>query len=220
MAGDRLRVVLADDHPAFLAGLQVLLESSPQIEIVGAATTGVEATRMAEETRPDVVVIDLHMPDMNGIEATRRITAALPGVAVLVLTMLEDDDSVFAAVRAGARGYLLKGAGREELTRAVLGVGNGEAVFGPGIAQRILAFFTPGIPHPAPPLPELTEREREVLDLLAQGYGNHAIAKRLFITEKTVRNHVSAVFTKLHVADRAEATTRAREAGLGRQPPA
>jgi DNA-binding NarL/FixJ family response regulator len=133
-----------------------------------------------------------------------------------MLTMYEDDDSIFASVRAGAHGYILKGAGRDELTRAVRGVGAGEAIFGQGIAQRILAYFAPGTRVPTPPLPELTDREREVLDLLAKGHGNMAIAQRLFLSEKTVRNHVSNVFTKLHVADRAEAASRAREAGLGR----
>jgi DNA-binding NarL/FixJ family response regulator len=219
MTADRLRVVIADDHPAFLEGLQALLTSSSQIEVVGRAATGTEAIRVVMETGPDVVVLDLHMPEMSGSEATRRIVRSAPGVAVLILTMHEDDDSIFASLRAGAHGYVLKGAGRDELTRAVLGVGAGEAVFGQGIAQRILTYFSPGTRPPAPPLPELTDREREVLDLLAQGHGNVAIAQRLFLSQKTVRNHVSNVFTKLHVADRAEAALRAREAGLGRNDP-
>src|SRR4051812_18243858 len=158
MAADRLRVVLTDDHPAFLTGLQVLLESSPEIEVVGTAGTGARAVQLAEETTPDVVVVDLNMPEMSGVEATRRIVRAVPGVAVLVLTMLEDDDSVFAAIRAGAHGYVLKGAGREELTRAVVAVANGGAVFGPGVAPRLLAFFATDLPRSAPPLPELTDR--------------------------------------------------------------
>jgi DNA-binding NarL/FixJ family response regulator len=219
MAPDPLRIVIADDHPAFLEGLQALLTSTPQIEVVGRAATGTEAVQLVMETEPDVVVLDLHMPQMSGAEATRRIVRSVPGVYVLILTMHEDDDSIFASLRAGAHGYVLKGAGRDELTRAVLGVGAGEAVFGQGIAQRILTYFAPGNRPPAPPLPELTDREREVLHLLAQGHGNVAIAQRLFLSQKTVRNHVSSVFTKLHVADRAEAALRAREAGLGREQP-
>jgi DNA-binding NarL/FixJ family response regulator len=216
MSGEPVRVLVADDHPALREGLQVLLGSAPEIEVVGQAGTGAEAVRLAEELQPDVVMMDLHMPDLSGIEATRRIAQATPHIRVLVLTMLEDDDSVFAAIRAGAYGYLLKGAGREELIRAVIAVSEGEFIMGPGIAQRARTFFAPGAASsPGSAFPQLSDREREVLDLLARGYGNAVIAQRLFISPKTARNHVSNIFAKLHVADRAQAIVRAREAGLG-----
>jgi DNA-binding NarL/FixJ family response regulator len=216
MSGEPVRVLVADDHPALREGLQVLLGSAPGIEVVGQAGTGAEAVRLAEELQPDVVMMDLHMPDLSGIEATRRIVQATPHIRVLVLTMLEDDDSVFAAIRAGAYGYLLKGAGRDELTRAVIAVSQGELIMGPGIAQRARTFFAPGAASSsASAFPQLSERERQVLDLLARGYGNAAIGQRLFISPKTARNHVSNIFAKLHVADRAQAIVRAREAGLG-----
>jgi DNA-binding NarL/FixJ family response regulator len=221
MSGEPVRVLVADDHPALREGLQVLLGSGPGIEVVGQAGTGAEAVRLAENLQPDVVMMDLHMPDLSGIEATRRIVQAAPHIRVLVLTMLEDDDSVFAAIRAGASGYLLKGAGRDELTRAVIAVSEGEFIMGPGIAQRARTFFAPGAASSsASPFPQLSDRERQVLDLLARGYGNAAIAQRLFISPKTARNHVSNIFAKLHVADRAQAIVQAREAGLGGEAPA
>jgi len=189
----------------------------PDTEVVGEATDGQEAVTLAARLEPDVVLMDLHMPVMNGVDATRAITSAQPGVAVLVLTMLDGDESVFAAVRAGARGYLLKGADRAEIAHAVESVSKGQVVFSAALAPRVLAWFAaPRAGNPAP-FAELTEREREVLDLLARGLTNTEIARRLFLSDKTVRNHVSNVFAKLQVAGRAEAVARARDAGLGAQ---
>jgi DNA-binding NarL/FixJ family response regulator len=212
-----LRIVVADDHPVFRDGLRALIEAMPDAELVGEASTGDEAVELAVRLRPEVVLMDLQLPGRNGIEATRAIGDQAPEVAVLVLTMFEDEDSVFAAMRAGARGYLLKGADHGELTRAIAAVAAGQAIFGPGIARRIIAFFAASPAHArgAQPFPELTEREREVLELIAQGRANAAIAQRLGIAEKTVRNHVSIVFNKLQVVDRASAIVRAREAGMG-----
>jgi DNA-binding NarL/FixJ family response regulator len=207
------RVLLADDHPVFLGGMRALLDSTPGVEVVGEAATGEDAVTEATERQPDVVVMDIQMPGLNGIDATREIVARSPHVAVLILTMFEDDDSVFAAMRAGARGYLLKGSAPHDIVRAVETVGRGEAVFGPAIARRLIDFFA--ATTETYPFPELTQREREVLELLAQGRSNTDIARRFVISAKTVRNHVSNIFTKLHVADRAQAIVRAREAGLG-----
>lgn len=212
---EQQRVLIADDHPLFRDGLCKLIESTPDTELAGEATTGVEAVEMALDLQPDIVVMDLQMPDMNGTEATRRIVEASPHVGVLVLTMFDDDDSVFAAMRAGARGYLLKGSDHDETLRAIRAVGAGEAIFGPAIAERLIAFFASGVSRPPVAFPELTDREREVLELLARGETNAAIASALFLSQKTVRNHVSNIFTKLRVADRAQAVIRAREAGLG-----
>jgi DNA-binding NarL/FixJ family response regulator len=186
------------------------------MHVVGEAATGDEAVAAAGDHQPDVVVMDIQMPGINGIDATRAIVARSPHIGVLILTMFEDDDSVFAAMRAGARGYLLKGSAPQDIVRAVQTVGSGEAVFGPAIARRLIDFFTTS--PAAYPFPELTDREREVLDLLAQGRSNSDIARRFVISAKTVRNHVSNIFAKLHVADRAQAIVRAREAGLGRRP--
>jgi DNA-binding NarL/FixJ family response regulator len=210
-----LRVLVADDHPLFRDGLRTLLALEPGVELAGEAATGTEAVAAAVELEPDVVVMDLHMPGMNGIEATRNIVEARPDVGVLVLTMFEDDDSVFAAMRSGARGYLLKGAGQEEIVRAIEAVGRGEAIFGPTIARRVIDFFSQPA-RPPQPFPELTDREREILELIAQGRSNPDIAQQLVLSTKTVRNHVSNIFTKLRVADRSQAIVRAREAGLGR----
>jgi DNA-binding NarL/FixJ family response regulator len=210
-----VRVIVADDHPLFRDGIRTLLALEPHIDLIGEASTGIEAVGMAVDLEPDVVVMDLHMPGMNGIEATRTIVESQPDVGVLVLTMFEDDDSVFAAMRSGARGYLLKGAGQEEILRAIEAVGRGEAIFGPAIARRVIEFFSEPA-RPPQPFPELTDREREILELIAQGRSNLDIAQHFVLSTKTVRNHASNIFTKLRVADRAQAIVRAREAGLGR----
>ena len=210
-----VRVLLADDHPLFRDGLRSLLALAADLELVGEAPDGRQAVELALAEQPDVAVMDLHMPQVNGIEATRLIVSASPHVRVLVLTMFEDDDSVFAAMRAGARGYLLKGAGPDEVLRAIRAVAAGEAIFGPSIAQRLMEFFAGAPSGPPSAFPDLTDREREVLELIARGESNQSIARRLFLSEKTVRNHASNIFTKLQVADRAQAIVRAREAGLG-----
>lgn len=209
----RLRLLLADDHPMFRSGLRLVIEAPGDFEVVGEAANGEAAVQLAADLQPDIVVMDLRMPGLNGIDATRRITATSPHVAVLVLTMFDDDNSVFMAMRAGARGYVLKGADDEEIIRAIRAVGNGEAIFGPAIARRVLGYFAG--PVAAPAFPELTAREREVLDLVATGRNNGEIARQLSVSVKTVRNHLSNIFSKLQVADRAQAILRAREAGLG-----
>ena len=213
---DPLRVLIADDNAQFRQGLRALLSTSPETELAGEAATGQEAIALAERLQPDVILMDISMPGLNGLEATRRILRVSPHIGVLMLTMLEDDDSVFEAMQAGARGYLLKGALKAEILRAIRGVGNGEAIFGPAIARRLVQFFAAPQPHGAAgAFPELTEREREILDLLAEQRTNPEIAARLSLAPKTVRNHVSNIFTKLQVATRAEAIIRARDAGLG-----
>lgn len=212
---DLLDVVIADDHPVFRDGLRALLSTDPAIRLVGEASTGAGAIALVSEVCPHVVLMDLHMPDGDGVTATREIARASPHVAVLVLTMFDDDDSVFAAMRAGARGYLLKGSNQADVLRAVHLAGAGGATFGPAVAQRVIEFFArPRRGTPAA-FPQLTDREHEILDLIAQGHPNGTIAIRLQISEKTVRNHVSNIFAKLAVADRAQAIIRAREAGLG-----
>jgi DNA-binding NarL/FixJ family response regulator len=215
MSPDPLRVLVADDHPLFRQGLRTAIEAGDGVEVVGEAETGVEAVALTLELQPDVVVMDVQMPERNGIEATREIVAQSPHVGVLMLTMFEDDDSVFAAMRAGARGYLLKGSDHDEIVRAIRAVSSGEAIFGPAIATRLMAYFAASPGGPAQAFPELTAREREVLELIAQGHSNAAIADRLVLSQKTVRNHVSNIFTKLQVLDRAQAIVKAREAGLG-----
>lgn len=214
-----VRVLLADDHPVYRDGLAALLRSVPGIDVVGVAADGAEAVERAADLQPDVIVMDVRMPGLDGIAATREITTASPSVGVVVLTMSEEDATVFAAMRAGARGYLLKGANQAEIVRAVTGVARGDVVFGPALARRIAEFFAaPAVPGavPAGVFPELTAREREILDLLAAGRSNQQIAGTLYLSPKTVRNNVSNIFAKLHVADRAEAIVRARDAGLGR----
>lgn len=211
-------ILIADDHTLFRNGLRALFSSLPVVEVVGEAATGQEAVSLAEEMQPDVILMDLQMPGLNGIEATRRIVQTSPHIGVIVVTMFEDDDSVFAAMRAGARGYVLKGAEQEEMLRAIQAVARGEALFGPAIAARLSAFFQVSGPAPVTAFPDLTEREREVLHLLAQGLNNQEIGQQLFISTKTVRNHVSNIFNKLQVADRVQAVIRARDAGLGQEP--
>ncbi|HEV2123030.1 MAG TPA: response regulator transcription factor [Chloroflexota bacterium] len=221
---DGIRILIADDHPLFRDGLRVLLDSVGGMTVVGEATTGDETITLATELQPDIVLMDIKMPGLNGIEATRRIVTSSPSIAVLMVTMFEDDDSVFAAMRAGAKGYLLKGARQDETLRAISAVANGEAIFSPGVAQRVLQYFSASRTTSAPPvepvepaqlLPELTEREQAVLTLLAERCSNADIAQRLYLSPKTVRNYVSNIFSKLQVATRAEAMLRAREAGMG-----
>jgi DNA-binding NarL/FixJ family response regulator len=209
-----IRVLIADDHPMFRKGLRGLLESVSGIEVVGEAIDGDEAIGLTEHLQPDVVLMDINMPGVNGIEATRRILHVDPSVGVLVLTMYEDDDSVFAAMRAGARGYLLKGVDQVEVLRAINAVSSGEAIFSPSIARRLIHYFSTLEQTTSPVFPELTDREREILILIAQGHTNSAIAEKLVLSPKTVRNHVSTIFSKLQVASRAEAIIRARDAGL------
>ena len=208
-----MRVLIADDHLFYREGLRVMLGAVPEIQLVGEATTGDEAIERALALQPDVVLMDLKMPGASGIEATRRIVRESPRIGVLVLTMF-DDDSVFAAIRAGARGYLLKDARLDDVVRAIDAVGRGEAIFSPSIAERLLAYFARNRPIPTA-FPELTEREHEILALIAHGHSNEQIAEQLVVSIKTVRNHVSTIFSKLQVADRAQAVVRAREAGLG-----
>jgi DNA-binding NarL/FixJ family response regulator len=213
-----IRVVVADDHPVVREGLSALLGSMPEFEVVGVAADGHSAVREVVTQRPDAAVLDLRMPGLDGIAATREIARVAPSVAVLVLTMYDDDESVFSAMRAGARGYLVKGAEQDEISRAIVSVVAGEAIFGPGVAQRVLGFFALGSSvDTSHPFPELSAREREILDLLAAGLPNAGIAQRLGVAPKTVANNVSSIFTKLQVADRAQAIVRARERGLGRR---
>jgi DNA-binding NarL/FixJ family response regulator len=210
------RVVVADDHPTFRRGLGALFDTLDGVEVVGEAADGESAVAVTAEVVPDIVVMDINMPGMNGVEATRRIVAANPSVAVLVLTMLDDDDAVFAAMRAGARGYVVKGADTTDVIRALESVARGDAVFGPAVANRVLAYLTRPLSARDPVLfPELSDREREVLELIARGKANSEIARTLVVSPKTVRNHVSNIFTKLQISDRSEAIVRARKAGLG-----
>lgn len=212
----KIRILIADDHALFREGLRALFLSVPDTEVVGEAATGEEVMERAADLQPDVVLMDIQMPGTNGIEATRHIVSESPHIGVIVVTMFEDDDSVFAAMRAGARGYVLKGADQDEILKVIRAVASGDAHFGPKIAVRLMSFFsaprTAALPEA---FPELTAREREVLDLIARGRNNQEIAGRLYLSPKTVRNHISNIFTKLQVADRAQAIIRAREAGLG-----
>lgn len=213
---DSIRILIADDHTLFRDGLRALLASIPDIEVAGEAASGRDTLRLAVDLQPDVILMDIQMPDLNGIEATRQILHTSPHIGIVVLTMFQDDDSVFAAMRAGARGYVLKGADQSVLLRAVRAVANGESLFSPEIAARLMQFFATLEPAaPAEIFPELTEREREILSFIADGQTNAEIADKLVISMKTVRNHVSNIFSKLQVADRAQAAIRAREAGLG-----
>jgi DNA-binding NarL/FixJ family response regulator len=209
------RLLIADDHPAYRRGLELMLAGRAEIEIVGEADSGKRALELAASLAPDVILMDIRMPGLDGIEATRRLTRSGSTAAVVVLTMFEDDDSVFAAMRAGARGYLLKDAEQDEIERAIRAAAAGGAIFGPEIAQRVIAHFASGSGSIGAAFPSLTEREREVLERVAGGKGNATIAHELMISLKTVRNHVSNIFTKLQVSDRSQAIVKAREAGLG-----
>jgi len=211
-------ILIADDHTLFRDGLAALLANVADVDVAGQATDGEDVIAQASALTPDVILMDIQMPRVNGIEATRRILQAQPQIGIIMLTMLEDDDSLFAAMRAGARGYILKGADKAEMLKTIRAVAQGDALFGAGIARRLTDFFA-GLEetHAAGPFPELTEREREILDLIAQGHNNAAIADRLNISSKTVSNNVSVIFSKLQVVDRAQAIIRAREAGLGRE---
>ncbi len=219
---ERIRVLIADDHLFYREGVRTLLQGVSNVEVVGEAATGDEAITQAAQVQPDVILMDIKMPGLNGIEATRHILHTTPHIGVLVVTMFEDDDSVFAAMRAGARGYLLKDADQDELVQAIRAVSRGQAIFSPAIAQRLIQYFAV-LPSQAPQagpsvvFPELTDREREVLELIARGNSNATIAHQLVLSMKTVQNHVSNIFGKLQVADRAQAIVRAREAGLGQE---
>ncbi len=213
-----VRVVLADDHPMYRYGVAAVLADFPDIELVAQAASGQELLAVVESTRPDVVLTDLRMPDLSGIEVTRRLTSTQPDLPVLVLTMHDDDESVYGAMRAGARGYLLKGADGAELVSTIRTLAGGGTVFGPSVARRIVGFFLETSQHQrSGTFPDLTRREREVLDLVAAGHRNSVVAGRLGLSEKTVRNHLSAILLKLQVEDRSAAIVRAREAGLGRE---
>ncbi len=209
------RVLIADDHPLFRKGMRILLTGTSDVEVVGEATTGQEVVELAAALQPDVVLMDLQMPDINGIEATREILHTSPHIRILVVTLFEDDDSVFTALRAGARGYVLKDAKEEEMLRAIRAVGSGEAIFSPTIATRLMDYFAAPRPAVSKELfPTLSEREREILQLIARGSTNSDIARQLALSVKTVSNYVSNIFSKLQVTDRAQAIIRARDAGL------
>ena len=215
-----INVLIADDHVFYREGVRSLLSNSPAITVIGEASNGEEVIAKAAELQPAVILMDLKMPGMNGIDATRRIHEVNPKIGVLVITMFDDDDSVFAAMRAGARGYLLKDADKDELVRAIIAVEKGEAIFSPTIAQRMIQYFTASPARQSTSkkrdeFSELTEREHEILDLIAQGHNNTVIANKLSLSIKTVQNYVSSILTKLQVADRSQAIVRAREAGLG-----
>lgn len=212
---EKIRILIVDDHPVFRFGLRSLISSIPEMEVIGEATSGDSAIEQAASLRPDIILMDINMPGMNGIEATRKILTSQPDIGILVITMF-DDDSVFDAMQAGARGYLLKGADPEETVRAIHSVAKGAAIFSPKSAQRLITYFGRKKDFTqSDTFPELTEREREILGLIAQGLTNPAIAERLVLSPKTVRNHVSNIFSKLQVSDRAQAIIKARQAGMG-----
>jgi DNA-binding NarL/FixJ family response regulator len=211
-----IRVLLADDHPVVRRGLAALLSTIDGLEVVAEAEDGEVAVRETQLTRPDVVLMDIRMPGVDGVEATRRIRKAVPETAVLVLTMYEDDATVFTAMQAGAQGYLLKGAEQDDIADAIRAVSRGQAIFGPGIAARLLEHFAnPPAAETVDPFPELTGREKEILELLARGHRTSEIASTLHLSPKTVSNNLTTIFTKLEVSDRTGAVIRARERGLG-----
>lgn len=211
-----IRILIADDHRLFREGLRALLTSLANFEVVGEAATGQQAIEQAMALQPDVILMDIQMPDVNGVEATRRIRQAVPQTGIIMVTMFEDDNSVFAAMRAGARGYILKDADQTEVIRTLESVASGEALFGAAIAERMMKLFSNPPPDSSPSaFPELTDREHEVLELIAQGYSNAEIAAQLYISPKTVSNHVTSIFDKLQVIDRAQAIVKARKAGFG-----
>jgi DNA-binding NarL/FixJ family response regulator len=217
-----IQLMIADDHLLFREGVKALLATTDDITIVGEAGDGVAAVEQCRALQPDIVLMDINMPGLNGIQATQQILGSHPQTGIIMLTMMEDDASVFAAMRAGARGYVLKGASPNEMLSVIRAVAEGQALFGPPIATRLMNYFQelgrmPLAAQPESPFPELTERELEVLRLIAQGYNNQEIAQQLVISPKTVRNHITSIFSKLQVADRAQAIVRAREAGLGRE---
>lgn len=210
-----IRIIIADDHTLFREGLTVLLDSVTDIQVIAAVEDGQQVIEAAAKFAPDVILMDLQMPKVNGIEATRQIIESNPRTGVIVVTMFEDDDSVFAAMRAGARGYILKGADQNDVIRAIQAVARGEALFGPSVATRLMSYFTQPVKSLPQSFSELTQREREILEAIAKGLNNAQIAENLSISQKTVRNHVSNIFNKLQVTDRVQAALRARDAGLG-----
>lgn len=209
-----IRILIADDHRLFREGLKALISVTPGLQVVAEAQNGLEAVEAAARHEPEVVIMDIQMPLLGGLEASRRILAGWPQTGILVVSMFDDDDNVFAAMQAGARGYVLKGSAPDELLRAVQAVALGEALFAPSIARRLIHYFSRPTRLPSTLLPELTQREREILSYIAQGQTNPQVARRLDLSEKTVRNHVTSIFAKLQVSSRAEAVLRAREAGL------
>jgi DNA-binding NarL/FixJ family response regulator len=214
---DSLRILIADDHPLFRKGMRTLLESEPGFDVVAEATTGEEAIALAEAYLPDLILMDLQMPGKTGLEAARTISAVSPHIHILVVTLFQDDESIFAALRAGARGYVLKDADEDEMLRAIRAVASGEAIFSPGVASRMIHYFASSreeFPHEA--FPDLTNREREILELIARGEANPSIAEILTISLKSVRNHVANIYNKLQVTDRVQVVLRARNAGFGK----